>query len=219
VVVDAIFGTGFEGRPEGLVADVIEAINICGTPIVAVDMPSGVNATTGEAHHAVNAGLTVTMGLPKLGQVLYPGKAFTGELVVADIGFPEEVVAGAGLTTFLIGPDDVRSAIPVRPGDAHKWSCGHVVCISGSTGLSGAAALTSRSALRVGAGLVTLAIPRSLNVIMEIKLTEVMTLPVDETPQGTMALSAAGALRTLADRAACVALALAFPRMRRPRLW
>jgi NAD(P)H-hydrate epimerase len=206
VVVDAIFGTGFEGQPQGLAADVIEAVNLCMTPVVAVDMPSGVDATTGKLHHAVSAALTVTMGLPKLGQVLYPGKAFTGELVIADIGIPDEVIARAGLRTMLVGKDDVQAALPVRPPNAHKWSCGHVACIAGSTGFTGAATLTAHSALRAGAGLVTLAIPRSLNVIMEVKLTEVMTLPVDETPQGALALAARQELEAFVARADCVAM-------------
>jgi hydroxyethylthiazole kinase-like uncharacterized protein yjeF len=206
VVVDAIFGTGFEGRPHGLAADVIEAINLSMTPVVAVDIPSGVDASTGELQHAVSAALTVTMGLPKLGQVLYPGKAFIGELVIADIGIPDGVVARAGLRTMLVGKDDVQAALPMRPPNAHKWSCGHVACIAGSTGFTGAAALTAHSALRAGAGLVTLAIPRSLNTIMEIKLTEVMTLPVDETPQGTLALAARQELEAFVARADCVAL-------------
>jgi hydroxyethylthiazole kinase-like uncharacterized protein yjeF len=206
VVVDAIFGTGFEGQPHGLAADVIEAINLAMTPVVAVDIPSGVDATTGELHHAVSAALTVTMGLPKLGQVLYPGKAFTGELVIADIGIPDDVITRAGLRTMLVGKDDVQAALPVRPPNAHKWSCGHVACIAGSIGLTGAAALTAHSALRVGAGLVTLAIPRSLNAIMEIKLTEVMTLPVDETPQGSLALAALDSIQGFVARADCVAM-------------
>ncbi|HVP58543.1 MAG TPA: NAD(P)H-hydrate dehydratase [bacterium] len=206
LVVDAIFGTGFEGEPRGLAAEVIEIINLGTTPVVSVDMPSGVDATTGKLVKAVTAELTVTMGLPKLGQVLYPGKASTGDLAIADIGIPDEVIAKAGLKTLLVGKGDVVATLPIRPPTAHKWSCGHVVCIAGSTGLTGAATLASHSALRAGAGLVTLAIPRSLNAIMEIKLTEVMTRPADETPAGSLALSALDELRALVARADCVAI-------------
>jgi NAD(P)H-hydrate epimerase len=206
LVVDAIFGTGFEGEPHGLAGDVIGAINRCDATKIAVDIPSGVNATTGEAGLAVKARATVTMGFPKRGHLLLPGKAFTGDLTVADIGIPEEVVLRAGLNTYMPEVRDLEATLPKRPPDAHKWSCGHVACICGSTGLTGAAALASLSALRAGAGLVTLAVPRSLNAIMEVKLTEVMTLPVDETPQGSFSMRALDALRDLIGRADCVAL-------------
>jgi hydroxyethylthiazole kinase-like uncharacterized protein yjeF len=206
VIVDAIFGTGFEGEARGLAADAIEAINNSGGVRVAVDIPSGVDATTGGATLAVKADLTVTMGLPKRGHLLFPGKALTGELVVADIGIPAQVVNDAGLTVSVPDGHYIKAALPVRPPDAHKWTCGHVACICGSTGLTGAAALTSESALRSGAGLVTLAVPRSLNAIMEVKLTEVMTLPVEETPDGSFSLRALDALRGLVGRADCVAL-------------
>jgi hydroxyethylthiazole kinase-like uncharacterized protein yjeF len=206
VVVDAVFGTGFEGEPRGLAAEAIEAMNLCGSAKIAVDIPSGVDATTGGASVAVRATCTVTMGLPKRGHLLFPGKALTGELVVADIGIPAEVVERAGVAVNLAEPDDVKAALPVRPPDAHKGTCGHVACICGSTGLTGAAALASASALRAGAGLVTLAVPRSLNAIMETKLTEVITLPVEETPRGSFSMLALGALQDLAGRSDCVAL-------------
>jgi hydroxyethylthiazole kinase-like uncharacterized protein yjeF len=206
VVVDALFGTGFEGEPRGLAAETIEAINRCDAAKVAVDIPSGVNASTGGASLAVEATSTVTMGLPKRGHLFFPGKALTGELVVADIGIPAEVVERAGVAVMLPEHEDVQAALPARPPDAHKGSCGHVACVSGSTGLTGAAALTSVSALRAGAGLVTLAVPRSLNAIMETKLTEVMTLPVEETLHGSFSMGALGALQALAERADCVAV-------------
>jgi hydroxyethylthiazole kinase-like uncharacterized protein yjeF len=206
LVVDAIFGTGFEGEPRGLAADAIRAINACRAGKIAVDIASGVDATTGAASLAVNAHVTITMGLPKRGQLLLPGKALTGRLEVADIGIPEAVIEGAGLTVGMPEAEDALAAIPERPPDAHKWTCGHVVCICGSTGLTGAAALTSESALRAGAGLVTLAVPRSLNAIMEVKLTEVMTLPVEETSRGSFSLRAYDVLMGLAGKADCVAL-------------
>jgi ADP-dependent NAD(P)H-hydrate dehydratase / NAD(P)H-hydrate epimerase len=206
LVVDAIFGTGLEGETHGLAAEVIEAINRCPAPKVAIDIPSGVNATTGESRLAVEADVTVALGLPKRGHMLFPGKAYAGDVVLADIGIPDDVVDRADLSVFAFDSDDIRAALPVRPPEAHKWSCGHVACIAGSPGFTGAAALTAHSALRAGAGLVTLAIPRSLSTIMEIKLTEVMTLAVDETPAGSLALSSLGALKGLAEQAHCVAI-------------
>lgn len=206
IIVDAIFGTGFEGEPRGLAAEAIEAINGSGGVRVAVDIPSGVDATTGAAALAVKADITVTMGLAKRGHLLFPGKALTGALTVADIGIPGQVIEDAGLGVMLPERDDVRAALPKRAPDAHKWACGHVACVCGSTGLTGAAALVSEAALRTGAGLVTLAVPRSLNAIMEVKLTEAMTLPVEETPEGSFALGSLDALRGLAGRADCVAV-------------
>jgi hydroxyethylthiazole kinase-like uncharacterized protein yjeF len=212
VVVDAIFGTGFEGEPRGLAAEVIEAINAqrhrSGTPVFAVDIPSGVDATSGKARLAVRADFTVTMGLPKRGHFLFPGKQLAGDLIVADIGIPREVVEmmTAGASVEIADRSDIRDALPERAPDAHKWSCGHVVGICGSAGLTGAAALASISALRAGAGLVTLAIPQSLNDIMEVKLTEVMTVPVDETPERSLSMGALGSLLALSARATCVAV-------------
>lgn len=206
VVVDALFGTGFEGKPRGVVREVIELINESPAAHVAVDIPSGVNASTGEAEVAVEADLTVTMALPKVGQLLFPGKALTGDLVVHDIGVPPEVVVRHDLATFAMAPFDVVESIPPRPPDAHKWSCGHAVAICGSTGLTGAATLTSVSAMRSGCGLATLIIPRSLNAAMEIKLTEVMTLPVDDTPAGTFAYKARKPILDFVKKADAVAL-------------
>ncbi len=206
VVVDAVFGTGFSGEPRGVAAGAIEAINEADAPVVAVDIASGVDATTGQAVSAVAADLTVTMALPKRGHVLHPGRALTGELNVVDIGIPVDVVAANDPGVYFMQPEDIAGALPVRPPDAHKWSCGHVAAVCGSTGLTGAAALTSASALRAGAGLVTLAIPGSLNTIMEVKLTEVMTLPVAETRDGSFALKAATGIKRLIKKADAVAI-------------
>ena len=206
IIVDAIFGTGFSGRPRGLAADVIEVVNATQGIKVAVDVPSGVDATSGKATLAVAANLTVTMALPKTGHMFFPGRALAGELVVHDIGVPAEVIMRANLQTFVLGKTDIQQTLPERPPDAHKWSCGHVVAICGSTGYTGAAALTSMSALRAGCGLVTLVIPRSLNPIMEVKLTEVMTSPVEETPQGSLSRKAGPKIEEMLERADAVAL-------------
>jgi hydroxyethylthiazole kinase-like uncharacterized protein yjeF len=206
MVVDALFGTGFTGRPRGLVRRVIEAMNASTALRVAVDIPSGVDSSTGQAELAVEADLTVTMALPKMGHLLHPGKALAGELVVHDIEVPPEVVVRQNLRTFVLGHSDIQAAIPVRSPQAHKWSCGHVVAICGSTGFTGAASLTSISAMRSGCGLVTLIIPRGLNSIMEVKLTEVMTLPVAETPQGSLAHAAKGEILDFAQRADAIAM-------------
>jgi NAD(P)H-hydrate epimerase len=206
IIVDAIFGTGFEGKPRGISRDIIQFMNDCPAVKVAVDIPSGVNASTGEAELAVDADLTVTMALPKRGLFLFPGKGYTGDLVVHDIGVPPEVVIRENLNTFVLGKSDIEEALPVKLPDAHKWSCGHALAICGSTGFTGAASLTSISAMRSGCGLVTLVTPRSLNPVMEIKLTEVMTLPVDETPAGSLAFKAGKAILDFAAGADAVAI-------------
>jgi hydroxyethylthiazole kinase-like uncharacterized protein yjeF len=206
LVVDAVFGTGFSGVPKGIYAASIDAMNEATSPIVAVDMPSGVDSTTGEAANAVQADLTVTMGLPKRGHVLYPGKALSAEISVVDIGIPADVVTAHDPGVYFMHPEDIGGALPQRAPDAHKWSCGHVAAVCGSTGMTGAAALTSRSALKAGCGLVTLAVPARLNNILEIKLTEVMTLPVPDTRGGSFALKAEAQIGKLIERANAVAI-------------
>ncbi len=206
LVVDAIFGTGFEGEPRGLARQAIEMINAAPGIKVAIDVPSGVNSSTGEASLAVGADLTVTMALPKRGHLLFPGRSLTGEVIVHDIGVPPEVIVKAGLKTFILTRSDVVTALPDRSPQAHKWTCGFVAAICGSTGFTGAATLTSISALKAGAGLVTLAVPKSLNTILEVKLTEVMTLPVEETHEGTLAERAKSKLLDFVARADAVAI-------------
>jgi NAD(P)H-hydrate epimerase len=206
VVVDAVFGTGFSGEPRGVAAAGIEAMNEAEAPIIAVDIASGVNATTGEAGLAVAADLTVTMALPKRGHALHPGRSLTGELAVVDIGIPVDVVAANDPGVYFMQPEDIAGALPLREPDAHKWSCGAVAAVCGSTGFTGAAALTCTSALRAGAGLVTLAVPKSLNTIMEVKLTEVMTLPVAETRDGSFSVKAATRIKKLIENADAVAI-------------
>lgn len=206
IIVDALFGTGFTGTPKGLAKDVITLVNDALGATVAVDIPSGVDASTGEASLAVAADLTVTMALPKRGHLLFPGRGLSGELIVHDIGVPPEVIMKSSPDTFVLTKADIQAALPERPPQAHKWTCGSVAAICGSTGFTGAATLTCVSALRAGAGVVTLAIPRSLNSIMEVKMTEVMTLPVDETPEGTLAPAAKGALKDLIKNADAVGI-------------
>lgn len=190
LLVDAIFGTGLKGAVRGFAASVIEFINSTGLPVVAIDLPSGLDANTGKVEGpCIRADLTVTMALPKRGLLLYPGADFVGELKVADIGFPGQVVDSQNISVNLVQESDAARLIPSRPRDAHKGTFGKVLVLAGSLGFTGAAAMASEAALRVGAGLVTLGIPRSLNPIMAVKLTEVMTRPLPETEALTLAAS------------------------------
>ena len=180
IVVDALFGTGFRGKAEGIYAELIDIINASDAFIASVDIASGVNARTGEVtSDAVIADITVTMAFPKTGHFLYPGKLFTGELIVADIGIPRSLAEGM-IKRATVEEDDVREILPVRLGNEHKGDVGRVLVIAGSRGFTGAASLTSMASLRMGAGLTYLAIPESLNPILEAKVTEVITLPVAE---------------------------------------
>jgi NAD(P)H-hydrate epimerase len=160
---------------------VIEAMNRCGRPVVAVDLPSGVQADTGAVSGAcVRAAVTVTFGLAKVGHLFYPGRSYCGALELVDIGFPAAAVAACPATTHLLTDDGIRALLPRRSPVAHKGSCGAVVVLAGSRGMTGAACLTADTALRCGAGRVRLAAPASLHDILEIKLTETMTHPLPE---------------------------------------
>ena len=191
LIVDSIFGTGLRGGVHGFIGDVIGCINEAGKPVVAIDLPSGLLADTGIAEGAcIQATYTVTMGLPKRGNLIHPGAALTGQLEVADIGFPSSVIDAQTIQINWTQSSDAAELLPPRPTHSHKGSYGRVFVVAGSTGMTGAASLTSAGALRVGAGLVTLGTPKRLNSILEVKLSEVMTLPLPETSEGSLALAA-----------------------------
>jgi ADP-dependent NAD(P)H-hydrate dehydratase / NAD(P)H-hydrate epimerase len=173
-VVDAIFGTGFEGAPREPAAGAIAAINRCGAPVVACDIASGVDASTGEvAGEAVEATITVSFHAAKLGQRIAPGKWHTGELRVAPIGIPAgapcEGVAGE------IDPAVLELAPPRGPRST-KFSSGQVAVAGGSRGLTGAVRMASLAAIRAGAGYATVAVPADLNLVFEIAQPEVMSV-------------------------------------------
>ncbi len=186
VVVDALFGTGLSSELKGVSRALVEVINSLSAVVVSVDIPSGLDATTGKVMgEAVMADLTVTMAYPKLGFFLYPGKDYTGEIDVVDIGMPPEVAADVMIDNYLI--DDVLvsellSSILWRTEDTHKGNYGHLLVAGGSTGKSGAVVMAASSAMRVGAGLVSVAVPEGLLDIVEVKATEVMTIPLSEEP-------------------------------------
>jgi len=192
LIVDAIFGTGFHGAAEGDFAAAIEAINASGAPVLAVDVPSGMDAASGAVSGpAIRAVRTVTFAYPKVGLYLYPGAEMVGELVVVDIGIPPRLLTGVVESEiFTLEEEQVAALVPARRPDAHKGECGRVLVVAGSVGLTGAAALCSRAAMRAGAGVVTLGVAAGLNAIMEVKLTEVMTLPLPDEDGGHIALEA-----------------------------
>lgn len=188
LVIDALFGVGFRGKAEGIFGEIISAVNESGAPVLSVDIPSGVEADSGAVlGPAVEARRTVTFAWPKTGLYLYPGAEKVGELVVADIGIPAELLdQGVESEIYTMEPGDIAAMLPHRSPHAHKGMVGRVLVVAGSVGLTGAAALCSRAALRAGAGVVTLGIPAGLNPIMEVKLTEVMTIPLPEEREGVL---------------------------------
>ena len=184
-IVDAIFGTGFRREADGLYKVVIEAINNANRRIIAIDIPSGLNPDTGEAMGcAVRADLTVTFGLPKIGQAMYAAGGCLGRLEVVDIGIPQEEIKRIKSNAEIFIIDDLRQLIKPRKWDAHKGNFGHLMIIAGSHGKTGAAVMVAAAALRTGAGLVTLAAPKSLGAIFEAKTTEAMTVNIEDKRKG-----------------------------------
>lgn len=208
LIVDAIFGTGFKGKVTGLEEKAVQLINSSKVKVLSIDTPSGLDVDTGSVEgECVKADYTPTMGLPKVGQFFFPGKSYCGKVEVIDIGVPQKVVEEQTIHLNLITEEEVRNILPKRPGDAHKGTCGKVFLIAGSTGMTGAATLASLSCLRAGAGMAILGIPQSLNDIMEVKVTEVMTKPLpDVRKKGALALRGLGEIMQALKWADCVAL-------------
>jgi ADP-dependent NAD(P)H-hydrate dehydratase / NAD(P)H-hydrate epimerase len=170
VVVDAIFGTGFRGEAEGATAKTIDAINSCGAIVISVDIPSGVNGETGAVDGiAVNADRTVAIAAEKLGSALAPGAANAGAVTVVDVGI--KVPDG---DVNVVEARDVALRLPHRSAAGHKRSNGSVAVLAGSTGMSGAALLCSRAAMRTGAGYVTLGSTVEVIEAANIALPEVL---------------------------------------------
>ncbi|MFH0995386.1 MAG: NAD(P)H-hydrate dehydratase [Pseudomonadota bacterium] len=183
--VDALLGTGLNAEVKGLFRAVIEFLNSLNRPIIAVDIPSGLNADTGMICGAcIQAHTTVTFGFPKIGHILFPGAEVTGRLETIDIGIPPHIVRAIGPGHHILTPAAIARSFPQRAPTSHKGTSGHVLVVGGSTGKAGAVAMTGLAALRSGAGLVTLAIPKSLNAIIQSQIPEIMTVPMDGLNQG-----------------------------------
>lgn len=199
LIIDAIFGTGFSGKAEGIFERAIREINGFDGPVLAVDIPSGVSGLTGAVDGAaVTADKTVSFAAPKVGLIQFPGAGRAGMLEVVDIGIPEHLLDSVPESRiYLMDEEDAWRLLPERPLDAHKRQSGSVLVVGGSPGLTGAAALCAQAALRTGAGLVTLGVPEGVHDIVEVKLTEVMTRPLPQTPQRTLSLEAAGVVTKL----------------------
>lgn len=179
-IVDALFGAGLDRDVDGLPRAMIGAMNAAGVPIVAVDLPSGVNGTSGAIMGAaVNASRTVTFFRRKTGHLLLPGRLQCGAVEVADIGIPEAVLDQIKPQTFVNAPAFWGASFPRPDSRAHKYSRGHVVVVSGGASTTGAARLAARGALRAGAGLVSIASPREALAINAAESLAVMVRSVD----------------------------------------
>ncbi len=207
LLVDAILGTGLSAPVRGFYGEVIDLVNQLGKPVLAVDLPSGLNASSGlPMGSCIRATVTATFGLPKVGQLVTPGSSYVGHLEVVDIGLPRSVTETAEPPRVWLEAGDLAPLIRPRSMESHKGSFGHVLVVGGSLGKTGAGAMTGLGAVRAGAGLVTLAVPTSLHGHMETKLTEVMTEPLPETSEQTIAAEAFPRLQTLLEGKQALAL-------------
>ena len=180
LVIDAIFGAGLARDVEGVVADLIARVAKLGVPVVSVDVPSGLDGDTGAPRGAAfKAALTVTFFRLKPGHLLLPGRLLCGELKVADIGIPSDVLEEIAPHTFIDHPPLWAATFPRLKVDGHKYTRGHAVVVSGGAAHTGAARLAARGALRAGAGLVTVATPPSALLVNAAHLTAIMLAPFD----------------------------------------
>ncbi|MGZ5498948.1 MAG: NAD(P)H-hydrate dehydratase [Candidatus Aminicenantales bacterium] len=191
IVIDALFGTGLAKPLEGLFAAVVEDISRAEAYKVAVDIPSGLSADTFEIiGPSVKADLTVTLAAPKVAHIFPPALDRVGELVIAPIGIPPELFENPHLKLELVEEPAIRPYFAKRKRDTHKGSYGHLLIFAGSLGKSGASALAGRAALRMGAGLVTVATAAGVLPSIARSMAELMTEPLAETPEKTIAAAA-----------------------------
>lgn len=207
VLVDAIFGTGIAGAPRGKALDMIELLNSLPEPVVSVDIPSGVNGSTGETPgEAVFADETVTIGAPKMGSLFHPGKAHGGVVNVVDIGFPDEIIEKHASDVYLLDRLDAASALPARDPATHKFGAGTLLLIAGSDQYRGAALLAGEAALRSGCGMVYVGVPAPIRAQIDVELREAITFALPATADGTVAEDAPTVLAPYLERADAVAI-------------
>ena len=206
LIVDALVGTGFHGPLTGLLETVVADVNGLGVPVVAIDLPTGVSADSHEIEgEAIEATMTVTLAAPKLPLILPPADAYGGDLVIADIGIPSSVLDELdGPWLELLTRERMRELVPARASDSHKGDFGRVLVVAGSVGRTGAAHLAAIGALRSGAGLVTIATPKSCVPILAAMAPEYMTIGLEETAAGTIDFGAAD--RVLDSKADVIAI-------------
>ena len=207
IFIDAILGTGLKSDVRGHFKDIIQFINDLKRPVYSVDMPSGLNSDTGQTcGECIRAHVTATFGFPKIGQIILPGAEYVGRLEVVDIGIPKHIANQVNPKQRLITPEYIQNFFKPRKPDAHKGDAGHVLVIAGSPGKTGAAAMAGMSAMRAGAGLVTIGIPKSVNPIIEALAIEAMTLPLPESNTGSLDMEAFDEIQKCAQDKRCLAI-------------
>ena len=204
LIIDALLGTGTEGRPRAPYGAAIAEINLSPSPVLSVDTPSGLVADSGYPQTrsaaewtCVRADHTLAIGLMKVDLATYPGRSWCGSVEVADIGFSERTMEAEGLYLTMPDRDEMAGLVPLHLPDDHKGSRGRVAIIAGSAGMAGAATLASRAALRGGAGMVMLGSPARLMDALTARHTEVMLRSLPETTEGTLSLAAEPVIESL----------------------
>jgi NAD(P)H-hydrate epimerase len=201
VVLDALLGTGAKGAPQAPYDRLIDLANDHADWILGVDIASGVDAETGQVESvAIRCKATLAIGLPKQGQVLRQGLDRTGDLILADIGFPRDLTEGALHEAELLTPEWAAAHFPARSASTHKGDRGKILLVAGSPQLMGAGFLAAEAALAAGAGLVTLALPASLNSAAKIRVPEAMTLPLPENSDGSLSRTGLEALLAIMEK-------------------
>jgi hydroxyethylthiazole kinase-like uncharacterized protein yjeF len=210
VIVDALFGTGLVRPLDGLYAELVEELNDLPVPRVSVDLPSGLNGSRSiPMGPHVQADLTVTFAAPKMAHIFPPASDAVGELIVADLGIPPELVdevEEAGGALYLLREEELVDLLPRRELGTHKGDYGHVLIVAGSPGKSGAAILAARAAVRAGAGLVTAAVPEPVVSVVDLGSIESMTLPLPAGASGQLTAAAADRVLAAAEGKSVLAL-------------
>jgi hydroxyethylthiazole kinase-like uncharacterized protein yjeF len=187
VVIDGIFGIGFKGEPNEFYSKVFDTVNSFKKFTVAVDVPSGVVSDSGEVVNAIFADLTITFGLPKIGFAFFPARHYIGEVSVANVNFPRDLLYKG--KNELLSKEFVKNLLPKRIKDSYKGDYGKVLVFGGSQGFTGASIFACKAALRTGAGLVYIITPKFLNDIYETSLPEVISIPIETNDDNTFLIT------------------------------
>ena len=204
IIIDALLGTGITPPVKGIFQSVIPLLNDTNTFVLAIDVPSGLSSDHGNVEgEVVKADMTVTFCRPKRCHFLHPAVELVGELKVVDISIPEKIVGDENIRVHTIDREDIDFLLQKRKPDSHKGTYGHLLIIGGSAGKGGAAAMAALSALRMGNGLVSLAVPESINSSIETSPLEIMSIPLPETNEGSIDIAAKDTLlKSLNDKSA-----------------
>lgn len=187
IIIDCIFGTGFRGELSGIEEQILAQANATACPRLAVDIPSGMNGDTGSiSKNTFRANTTYVLGRYKRGHASPKAAAVCGKMELMNIGIPKEAMEDLGYEVFPLRPVDLPALLPLRKADSHKGDYGKLLNIAGSSGMGGAAMISTLAALRCGAGITTLATVKSVALVFAPHIMEAMTIPLEETDSGTI---------------------------------